>query len=229
MASSSKPSHADCASRKPAGLKGFTLLELLVVISILILVMALAAPAVNSVMRGSQISQAGQAVNDQLSLARQTALSKNHAVEVRFYEFVDSEMPGEQAATTGTGHLRALQSFEMLDSGTAVAVGKMQRIQPSIIIDSGGTLSSLIDPALKKTFSPTSGDPQVSLPRVGSYYCYAFRFLPDGSTSLSPTAVNQWFLTLHNINDGDSLATPPKNFITLQIDPTNGHIRTYRP
>jgi len=201
--------------------RAFTLVELLVVLSIVGIIVAFTVPAMNSVMGGSQITQAGQMVGDQLALARQTALSKNHTVEVRFYRFGDPDMPGEKATDPSTGRYRTFQPFEIFDTGAAVALAKIQRIPSSIIIDSGTTLSSLLN-------TGTTSNPQVSLPRVGTNYNYfSFRFLPDGSTNLSPTS--QWFLTVHNGNDGDALTAPPKNFYTIQIDATNGHIKSYRP
>src|SRR5438128_1445985 len=89
--------------------KAFTLIELLVVVGIMVVIMAFALPAVNSVLRGSQITQTGQMVCDQLALARQAALSKNHPIEVRFYQFGEPEIPGEKANDASTGRYRALQ------------------------------------------------------------------------------------------------------------------------
>ena len=211
---------------------GFTLLELLTVMAIMIIMMGLASPALTSIMKGSQLTQAGQTVTDQLALSQQTAIAKNHAVEVRLYQFSDSETPGEAAAN---GKYRALQSFEILTSGSAIPLGKCKRLPALIVIDSGSTLSTLISEAGKSTStalhvpSAASGSElQVSIPSVGmSYNSVAFRFRPDGSTELPSN--QKWFLTLHSLNDGDNLTKVPANFVTLQIDPANGHIRTFRP
>jgi hypothetical protein len=115
------------------------------------------------------------------------------------------------------------------------AVSKLTRL-PGItaIIDSGSTLSTLIGSALTAPTVPTmssGSDLGFSLPAVGTAYTAArFSFLPDGSTNLPPqTAQLQWFLTVHEAVKGDNLTTPPPNFATLQIQPSNGKIRTYRP
>lgn len=218
--------------------KGFSLVELLVVIAIIAMIAAFAAPATNAILRGSQLTQAAQMLSDQLGLARQMALSKNHIVEVRFYQLGDEGIPGEKASDPNTGRYRAFQSFEIQESGTPVAVSKMQRVPSSIIIDSGSadagkTLSSIIGLAQNASSVPTlktGAALNVSIPRAGiAYNSVSFRFLPDGSTNLSSLANQQWFLTLHSLNDGDRLNGSPANFFTIQIDAINGHIRTFRP
>ena len=202
---------------------------------IIAVLMGFSGPAVSSLMRGSQLIQASQLVSDHLGFARQTALSKNRAVEVRFYRYGDPERPGEDATKPDTGKFRSLQAFEILETGSSRALGKMQTFAGvSVIIDSGPTLSSIIDKATGPTSTPSRTTGTVlnyPIPRVGlSYESVAFRFQPDGSTNLPPqTTAQLWFLTLHEVNKGDSLAKPPPNFVTLQINPSNGKIRTYHP
>jgi len=210
---------------------GFTLLELLLVIAIVGIITGFVIPAVGSA-KSFQLTRGVQMVVNQLALARQTAVTKNHPVEVRFYQFGDPDIPGEQASNPSSGKYRAVWSFEVLETGETKALEKMQRLPPSVIIDSGSILASLINPP-SATASPTvtaAGKQTSPIPRVQNQYnSVAFRFLPDGSTNLPKTSDQQWFLTLHDLNDGDVLTTPPKNFATLQINATNGHIKTYRP
>ncbi|MFA6176032.1 MAG: Verru_Chthon cassette protein D [Phycisphaerae bacterium] len=210
----------------------FSLMELLVVMAIIGLLATFLAPAVTPILRGSRLTQAGDQALAVLSLARQTALTTSHAVEVRFYQYGDPEVPGESAASPTTGKYRAIQAFEYKDDGTATPVGKMATLPPSIIMDQGATLSTIIGSAKSSPAVPTSttgGALNVSIPRAGKQYnSVSFRFLADGSTNLSTTGT-LWFLTLHNLIDGDNMTSPPPNYTTIKIDPMNGSLKTYRP
>lgn len=215
---------------------GFSLIELLTVIAILALLAVLVLPGITSILRGNQLSRAGDDVLALLSLARQTSLAKNHPVEVRLYQFGDSETPGETTANPSSGKYRALQAFEIDDSGKATPIGRSALLPSGIIMDSGSTLSTLLAKLKDKswTVSPDTRDLQINIPRVGtSYNCRAFRFLPDGSASSSNTPglskTDKWFVTLHNILDGDALTAAPANYITIQIDPANGSLKSWQP
>jgi uncharacterized protein (TIGR02596 family) len=212
--------------------RGFTLVEMMVVVAITAVLAAIIAPAASTLIRGTDLTRGGQMISDQLGFGRQAALSMNCAVEVRFYQYADPGIPGDVAP----GKYHAVQIFQILDSGSAAPLGKVQVLPTSIIIDSGSTLSttlsSILGSALASPNVPTlviSGTGNIPIPRVGTAYNFiSFRFQPDGSTNLSPPT-GSWFLTLHSITDGDALDSPPANFFNLWLDAYNGHIRTFRP
>jgi uncharacterized protein (TIGR02596 family) len=198
----------------------FTITELLAVVGIMVVLIAMFAPTANTILRGSNITQASDLLGGQLALARQTAAVDNRNVEVRFYAARDPEAPGK------TSELRSFQIFRIEDDGTAKALGKVQQLPTAVIISSDTTFSTLVSPDRSKSFSST--DPQVSIPRAGTLYdAYYFRFRPDGSTDLDPTL--KWYLTVYNETDKPTAGSPPPNYATIQIDPISGDIMTYRP
>ena len=206
-------------------IRAFTLFELLVVIAVIGMLAMLLVPTATTLLKGTQLSQAGQLLGGQLGLARQLAIAKNRTVEVRFYRYGDPEIPGENAGDPTTGKFRALQLFQIRDDGSASALSKVQSVAVSVILDSGATLSPMLQ--TPKTWA--TNDAQVPIPRVGtSYDCRAIRFFPDGSTDLTKDGTLA-FATLHALTKGDNLASPPANFATIQVDAYNGHIRTFRP
>ncbi len=222
---------------------GMTLLELLAVLGVISVLIGLGTPAVNGMLRSGEIGQAAQVLTDQLALARQMALSSNRQIEVRLYKFIDPQMTAGTAAS-----VRAIQLFEVPDSAAALAtapggrdalgyraVSKFTRLPgPSVIIDSGNALSTLIGSAAGGNAVPTvssGSDLGYAIPALGTAYSVMrFSFLPDGSTNLPPQSAQiQWFFTVHDALKGDNLTAPPPNFATLQIQPSNGKVRSYRP
>lgn len=216
--------------------RAFSLIELIVVISIIVIIAAFTVPAATTILRGSALTQASSMIVGQISLARQQALTKNRAVEVRFYRFGDPESPGEDVSDPATGKFRAMQLFEVLENGTAIPLDKMQALPNTVVFaysDSGDLgLSSIIDKAKAGDPKKPGADDKAAprLPRgVDFKYEYvAFRFLQDGSTNLVPT--DTWYLTLIGITDQlKSPNEPPPNFFTVQVDPVSGSTRTFRP
>lgn len=230
----------------------FSLVELLIVILIIGIVAGFAVPAVQGMLRGSLMSQASSQLVDAMALARQTALSKNRIIEVRIYRFADNEVPGEEPTKPDTGHFRAIQTFEISETGILLPASKVIRMPDTIIMNPGipgdGMLSTIL--GLRNIVLSTKLDPKTDpeLARgVGHKYDYvSFRFLPDGSTNLPPTGTTNkdgeesaskgglWYITIHPINDwtrlkaGDNLKPPP-NYFTWMIDPLTGTSKTFRP
>ena len=215
----------------PGQRSAFSLIELVVVIAIIAIIATFTVPAATTILRGSAITQASQTLTDQISLARQMALSRNRAVEVRFYQYADPEAPGETVGDQSTWKYRAIQLFEIVESGVAIPLDKPQRLPVSVVIEPNIAFSTLIPATPTK---PAATDPDLPRGIIKPNYRYAsFRFLQDGSTNLAPTST--WFVSIHNLTDTPTGTTmkkangDPINFFTLQIDPVSGAIKGFRP
>jgi uncharacterized protein (TIGR02596 family) len=202
------------------GPRAFSLIELLVVISVIIIMASFTAPSIASVLRGNEMNRAEQLLVQQLASARQTAIARNRRVEVRFYSLINPDAPGASKAFC------AMQTFLIDENNRATALGRVSKLPVTVLMNEAAANSSLLSVADKQWDATT--DPQISLPGVGTAYTTkTFQFRPDGSTSLS--SANKWYVTMHSAREGATAATPPPNFATIQVDPVSGAVRSYRP
>jgi len=191
----------------PAG--GFTLVELLVVVAIMITLMVLAVPAARDITGGVRITGSAEDLIATFNNARQRASALNRTTAVRFWR-----------ADTGTGPFRSFQLYEQSDPGNATltAADKEIRLPTGVIITENATFSPLLGLALG---TDTTRNPARAYADV--------LFLPSGSIT-APVA--QAFLTLRPENasvTGGTVPGLPPNFATLQIEPFNGRPLLYRP
>ena len=75
-------------------IKGFTLIEVLVVLSIIAVIVAFTIPAMAPALKGSKLRQSADQLEALLAGAHQRAITENRPVEVRFFRFEDPESPG---------------------------------------------------------------------------------------------------------------------------------------
>lgn len=215
------------AALRPVGRGGFSLIELLIVITVMMVLGGLMGPSIGSLLRGSNLTRGGDMVAGQLTQARQFAVTRNRPVEVRFYQYCSPMTPDEAGQTPDRGRFRALQTFEISESGVATPLGRIQQLPDEVCINSSGVLSSLLGGA--GAGGVVSGtDLGMSIPQVGTAYnAVSFQFRPDGSINLDRNS--RWFLTLHGTAIPGDASAPPPNFMTIQVNPHNGSIDTYRP
>lgn len=225
--------------------RAFSLVELLVVIVIMGIIAGFAVPALGPVLRGSGLSQSATMLADQMSMARQVAISNTTMVQVRFYRFADPEIPGERVDTPSTGYYRGLQYFQRNATGQWTPVGKFMRFPDGMMMNPAVRLSTILgeEPAKRTvTREQVQADKanQIELPRgVGFNYEYVyFHFLPSGGTDLSQTGVGPdsagglWHITVHAISDlarTNNGAVAPPDYACWALDPVSGTAKTYRP
>jgi uncharacterized protein (TIGR02596 family) len=196
------------AERSPA----FTLVELLVVISIMALMTALVVPAVTSMLDGANLAQGGTIVNDQIALARQIASARNSTVEVRLIKIPPA--PG----------YRALQLWVSGSGSAQVPVGKVVSFPQSVAISQDGTVLSKMLASLIVSGTMTAGVTQNA-----TYVSFSLR--PSGEVVPVVTGSSAragLYLTVVPARLA-SATSPPPNYATIQLNPDSGSVQLFRP
>lgn len=214
--------------------RAFSLIELMVVLGVVGLLMAFAAPNLFSLISSSTLTGEGQVLRNQLTYAQQTAISKSADVEVRFFLMADPT----SARTEET--FRAFQLYQYNSEGELAPISQYFRIRTPVAIHP--VLSTLLDPKANSKASddkkygilaPTAGRaeaPSGDGGKLRSTNYVAFRFRPDGSTDLPYRTGSQdtWYITLVQ-GEGALQTQQPDNFLCLQVNPYNGQISEFRP
>ncbi|NRB74671.1 MAG: Verru_Chthon cassette protein D [Verrucomicrobiales bacterium] len=221
--------------------RGFSLIEMMVVLTVVAILMAFAAPNLFSLISSSTLTGEGTVIQNQMTLAQQTAISKSADVEVRFFKFADDASAQLDEA------FRAFQLYQYQPDGDMVPISEFFRIRPPVAIHEN--LSTLVQASTGGSAeerqlgfsSPRyeSGDPDNPVPikRSGTEVApyVAFRFRPDGSTDLPYRAQGSgggrndtWYLTLVQ-GEGALQSDAPDNYMCLQVNPYNGKINVFRP
>ncbi len=207
--------------------RGFTMIELLVVLSIMAILAALAVPSFRSVVQNYQLKDSGNRVIGFISQSRQWALSKNQEVEVRFYKDAKNgrydSLVSVADTGTSTSSVQWLSKPYYLPAGVAFNVSNTA-YSPLITSISTGTAT----PNSPYAVSADSNSATPSSLQGESYV--AFRFRPDGSTDLDPGAnANAWCITLTSLDSAAGTSTPANDFVTILVDPVMGRTRLYQP
>ncbi len=225
-----------------ARVQAFTMVEMLSVVGIIALLVALVTPTLVDVLRSTRLNSSGDSLQNRLSLAQQSAVSKSNEVEMRFYKYVDpdSERPAEAL-------FYAYQVIETPNGGSPRAISEVYYLDSGIVLSSDKKFSPLLqvvaaqqpDANKKFIFEPPTGV-------GGAAVTYAaLRFYSDGScrllnkttpgttaaiTSLAYTVpqLAQSFLTVVETRTLAS-TTVPQNFYCMQVDAYTGKVRVYRP
>jgi len=187
--------------------RGFTLLELLTVMSIMVMVMAWMTPSLSTVIQGTNLDRAGMIVSDNLALARQEAVSMNRDVQVRFFD----QTNGAQTTVRG---IQLWRVDEGASGSVPKAITRIVWFPDQIAVNMDENHSPLLAVA----------DITGSVENGGVKTTYrGFRIRANGTLDSS---TDQTYITVQNSNDS---ATSPKNFYTIQMNPLTARVTTYRP
>ncbi|MFV0336617.1 MAG: Verru_Chthon cassette protein D [Chthoniobacterales bacterium] len=190
-------------------LSAFSLLELLIVTAIIIILMAAAVPAVNSIALGSNLERAGQTVADTIGLARQDAVAFNREVQVAFLELPDDS--GEKA-------WRGIQVWRVERSTSGLqtnAVTRVLKLPQGMLIAPNTTSPLLTGAPLQGTHTLSNGE---------NTDFRAFRISANGSLD-GITGSNNYVTVQSALTE----EAPPANFYTIQINPVTGKVSSLRP
>jgi len=197
----------------------FTLLELLLVVVLISVLLGVVAPGVHGAIQAGRLRDAATVVYNRLTEARQLAVSLGTQTEVRIYL-----MP------------------ELSGNGTRMVLRKIQVL--ALQLGSGGVDDASGSPEFTPLSSPDSWSENIVISDDADWTSFrtldyqhadhpggrqtylSFRIHPDGSTTL-PLG-EKWFLTLIERRYLSASALP-KNFITLQVDPSSGRVKMFQP
>ena len=203
---------------------GFSLIELLSVMTLLSVLAVATVPAMKGTLDGVTISGAAGIAESEMSLARQTAMSRNLPVEVRIYRHDDG---GGMAWRVMATVIPATVSGQAADEW--VTRGKV--LPGNVVMDDAleySTLLSEAEAASGDAMGPWTSTETAAAPGVLRNKSYvAFQFKPDGSTNL-PNG-QPWCLTLRNYNSRPTGSAPAANYVSIVLDSLTGRTMSYQP
>jgi uncharacterized protein (TIGR02596 family) len=204
--------------------RGFSLMELLIVMAIIALIVALGTPVTLRVIQSSRMTSSADTLNNRLTQYQQEAIASNEPIEVRLYKFKDRN------DVSGLTLFRAVQFFHDAPSSSDPNTPVATALTKPFILDTGVSMveSSQLSTLLTALPSQTPSDPSEFPQEYDSVTYVSFKFLPDGSTTLDPTNGKLWFVTVAQSQFATN-TTPPPDYVTIQVDPYTGRTRTFRP
>lgn len=203
--------------RHPVTCGAFTLVELIVVLAVISMLLAFAAPSLARVIAANRLTAAGEGLLFKISLAQQVSVTESRPVELRLYSYT----------ADGEAGFHAYQLFFLNESGGAATAMENPTYlgEGSVMIAKGG-LSPLLDALNGGKESVVDVEPFKTL---GAKY-QSLVFYPNGSTNIH-LPLRSAYITMAQPGSFPAAGSnsTPDNYYTLQIDPVTGRGRSYRP
>ncbi len=218
--------------------RGFTLVEILVVLALLSMLLFMAVPGLKGTTAGSRVAQTADQFVQHMAIARQAAIKENIPVEVRLYKYNQTGVSGgDTPAFSAWQMYRLRQDMNepvnySLPSITVPILEKVARVANGVALVESKRWSSLVaDDDLNRGRQLVRGlVPGVK--ETDTEYV-SFIISPDGSTSLDRSGAKQWYVTFVDdieLKRNSSVEDmKPKDFITIQLDPYTASTRWFRP
>lgn len=223
---------------RPAARKrqGFTLVELLVVMTIIGILTTLSMTGIASIMSSNHLNEATSIMQGQLELARQTAKTLNRSVQLRLYRDLENT-----AAAPSIDCLQIVVPAENSATESDQPVEKPTLLPQSVIIaDSSSDLTLSEFSASGPTFAHFNPAPAANYAN-----CYILTFSPTGSITATdtngnpvyPSANNStvyWLLSLvpqtqYRAQGSAATVSEMKDYATFYLNSINGTYSCTRP
>jgi prepilin-type N-terminal cleavage/methylation domain-containing protein len=227
--------------RDPESIRGFTLLELLIVVGIIALLMVLIAPAFTTIKGGTDVTSAAYTIKGVLDTARTYAKANNTYTWVGFAGSIGPTL-------TGQVQVAIVASKDGTDLGTGVNV-----VGPPVDITSGvtpvGKLMRIDNIDIGDTGTPTNdGTEFESRPAVNAAYRISSSGNTDYPFTAQQTTFNRWirfsprgeavvkggatqvalYAEVGVLPTHDTTLAPTPNIVAIQISGFGGNVRIYR-
>ncbi|MEI8310053.1 MAG: Verru_Chthon cassette protein D [Verrucomicrobiota bacterium] len=213
---------------------GFSLVELLVVIAIIAILLAVGASALSQSGNSLNLTTTVASVQGILDEARQTAVSKNKYVQVRFLGIPGADRYKAISLYVGDSpyYGTSAEYDTWVSQGLLRQQGRTSFLPQTITIPKGSQTSKLLADLAADTDFTRTGTNKVA---GQSYEWVAFYFRPNGITDYqmlkgTPYSGTNAFFSLVVENEfAQTAPNLPKNFATLTLSPASGRPVVFRP
>jgi len=231
---------------------GFTLVELLAVIAIMILILGAAGAALMPSNRTMQLSSVSLQIKGYLDQGRQLALSRNRYVQVRFYHKTTDNDP-----KTNVPYYSAIGLFSAdspyygtgtSDYDTYIQKNQMYQAAPVLFLDpstgipspSDGKISSLLNDLGNDQYFTRKVQSDKLRGQPGQYDWVSFYYMPNGTTDFQTLSIGAtgpgsydpksafFSLIMRNEYQRDTTKIP-SDFFTFYLPPSTGRAVILRP
>ena len=194
--------------------QAFTLVEILVVFVIISLLIGLAIPSLRDIEGSARLTDSADRIVRIFRLARQHATTENRRIEVRFYRFADPDSPRSEVA------YRAVMLTAPDENGGGEQLSGLFRFPAGLALAGDTNLSSVL------RLGKEGIDNRFPVEEVRPTPFVGVTFRANGTIDGPPS--EKYFVTLWSEREA-KIQTPPRDYITIQVDPVSGGIETFRP